>query len=382
MHNERSAPDFHWIFIEPFKFYRSNDDVCEIQTIRSKVRNMSPTSMTTPLTGTRDNEEDAVSLHEVKKVIIQPCGYTFIEGKHIAKRNASQWIYYGDPKIWDIEFEGAVRAAVDSIKRGALKSSGIIEHFEKIRHEIAGKRRELKVNEFGLRRDIQTNREWNKSYWTKMYRSHGAYGYALERAVKIPYDGKHFINTKSEDGIFWERYNFYGRGAMGSLRYGLVQGFIGCKPIPLTQYIFCSRTDDHRRVESEDWFGRSDHDYIGDNKESAIWLHTGREQIPVVLEHIKELIEKAISGDLSVIPRIHWWYVHLAPTSRGSGGIAEMVTNTLCRLHEIDLPPWREGVAPSVEVLLQPNEERFCSDYYQLFALDREKLKALFKAPE
>lgn len=347
---------------------------------------MNPTSTTTPsttTTGRRYSKEDTANLHEVKKVIVQRCENNFIEGKHIAKRNAFQWIHYGDPKIWDIEFEGAVRAAVDSIKMGALNSSSIIKHFEEVRHEIAAKRRNTKANKFGLRRDIETNKVWNKSYWTKMFRSHQAYGYALERAVKIPYDGKHFIEAKSEDGLFWERYNFYGRGARGSLRYGLVQGFIDCKPIPLTQYIFCPRTDDHRRSESEDWFGPGDHDYIGDNKESAIWLHTGREQIPMVLEHIEKLIEKVISGgDLSIIPRIHWWYVHLAPTIRGSGGIAEMVTNTLCRLHHLDLPPWREGVAPSVEVLLQPDEERFCSDYYQLFALDQEKLKALFKAPD
>ena len=346
---------------------------------------MNPIYTTTPsttTTGRRNSKEDTANLHEAKKFIIQRCKDTFIEGKHIAKRNALQWIHYGDPNIWDIEFEGAVRDAVDSIKRGTLKPSCIIKHFEEIRREIAAKRRNPKVDKFGLRRDTQTNKEWNKSYWTKMCHSHKAYGYALERAVKIPYDGKHFIEAKSEDGVFWERYNFYGRGAKGSLRYGLVQGFIDCKPIPLTQYIFCSRTDDHRRCESENWFGLGDHDYIGDNKESGIWLHTGREQIPMVIEHIEKLIEKAISGDLSIIPRIHWWYVHLAPTIRGSGGIAEMVTNTLCRLHEIDLPPWKEGVAPSVEVLLQPDEERFRSGYYQLFALDQEKLRALFKAAD
>ena len=156
-----------------------------------------------------------------------------------------------------------------------------------------------------------------------------------------------------------------------------MQGFIDGKPIPLTQYIFCPRTYDHRRYESESWFGMGDNNYIGDNKESGIWLHTGREQIPIVLEHIEELIDKAIAGDLSVIPRIHWWYVHLAPTWRGSGGIAEMITNTLCRLNGVCLPEWKQGVAPSIEVLLEPNEEKFCRNYHKLFEYEKS-LKDIF----
>ena len=101
--------------------------------------------------------------------------------------------------------------------------------------------------------------------------------------------------------------------------------------------------------------GEGDKNYIGKNKESCFWLHPDRNLIPDVIEHIDSLISKALDGDLSVIPSIHWWYVHLSPTCRGSGGIAEMITNTLCRYHNLDLPPWRDAVAPSVETLLEPN---------------------------
>ena len=305
-----------------------------------------------------------------------------IEGKHIAKRAVDQWLDYGDPKIWDVEFEAAVKDAVNSIRSNNLKSSSIITHFEEIRSDIAYKRENLKARLFGLRRDVDSGSFNSKSYYTKINRKHRAYGYALERAVKIPYDGKHFSESQSDDGKYWAGLHFYGAEARGFLRYGLVQGYLDGKPIPLTQYVFCPRTNDHKRRESESLFGVGDGNYIGNNNESGIWLHTGREQIPEVLKHIGKLIDKAIKGDLTVIPRIHWWYVHLAPTWRGSGGIVEMMTNTLCRLHNIDLPPWKEGVAPSVEVLLEPDEEKFCSNYHQLFESSQEKLKILFKVAD
>ena len=182
-------------------------------------------------------------------------------------------------------------------------------------------------------------------YYTKIHHTHLSYGYALERAIKIPYDKKHFTESKSIDCQSWQQ--IYLQAFQGyKLRYGLVQGYIAGQPVPLTQYVFCPRVYENRKYECEKWFGRHEDDYIGTNRESAIWLHTSREQIPIGIKHIEELIQKAIDGDLTVIPRIHWWFVHLAPTLRGSGGIAEMIIKTLCRLHNEDLPPWNEGIAP------------------------------------
>lgn len=345
---------------------------------------MNPTTATTSILGKRApyaRPEEAQSYEEATTIKIPKFEPT-IEGKHIAKRKADQWLDYGDPKIWDIEFESAVIDAVDSIKSGNLKLPCIIEHFEKIRSTIASKRKNPKANLFGARRDVKSHLFSCKTSFTPINRQNKAYGYALERAVKMLYDGKHYIESKSDNGEYWADNHFYGRGAEGPLRYGLVQGYIDDKPIPLTQYVFCPRIPKHRRTESEQWFGMSDINYIGDKNESGLWLHTGKEQIPIVLKHIEELITKTIAGDLTVIPRIHWWYVHLAPTWRGSGGVAEMMTNTLCRLNNIDLPPWKEGIAPSVEVLLEPDEEKFCSNYHQLFESDQEKLKILFKAAD
>ena len=304
-----------------------------------------------------------------------------IKGKHIAQRSASDWINYGDPADWDREFEIAVLTAVERIKKGSLDSRNIIKYFQEIRFQIACKRENVFAEQFGLRRDCH-EQEMMLLHYTKIYRTNPAYGYALERAVIIPYDGKYFVELKNDVGKNWSVFNYYGRGAKGRLRYGLVQGYINDKPTPLTQYVFCPKQE-QRCEESEAWFSKGDENYIGENKESGIWLHTGTEQIPFVLKHIESLIDKAIvTDDLSVIPSIHWWYVHLAPTCRGSGGTAEMITNTLCRLHSVDLPPWKEGVAPSIETLLEPNEKKYCENYHELFSSDQEKLKELFKKPD
>ena len=300
-----------------------------------------------------------------------------VKGKHIAQRSVSQWINYGNPEDWDREFEMAVLQAVKNIKKGNLDSIRFIDHFQKVRFQIALKRKNVSAENFRKRRDDYPKGH-RVLHYTDMYRTHPVYGYALERAVKLPYDGKHFLKFQSDLGRCWSKIAYKDKDDKDFLRYGLVQGYINHEPIPLTQYIFCQKQE-HTCFKSEAFFGVCDEDYIGENKESALWLHTDREQIPSVLQHIEHLIDRALNGDLSVIPSIHWWYVHLAPTSRGSGGTVEMITNTLCRLHGVDLPPWKEGVAPSIETLLEPNEEKFCANYYKLFSSNQDELKIRFQ---
>ena len=300
-----------------------------------------------------------------------------VKGKHIAQRSVSQWINYGNPEDWDREFEMAVLQAVESINEGKLGSKYLIEHFQTVRFQIASKRKNVFAEKFCARRDYYP-KNIKDLHYTDIYRTHPVYGYALERAVKLPYDDKHFLKLQTDLGKDWAHIAYNDQDAKDFLRYGLVQGYINDEPIPLTQYVFCQKQE-HTCFKSEAFFGVCDEDYIGENKESALWLHTDREQIPSVLKHIERLIDKALNGDLSVIPSIHWWYVHLAPTSRGSGGTVEMITNTLCRLHGVDLPPWKEGVAPSIEVLLEPSEEKFCANYYKLFSSNQDELKIRFQ---
>ena len=122
-----------------------------------------------------------------------------IKGKHIAQRSVSDWINYGDPADWDREFEIAVLTAVERIKKGSLDSRNIIKHFQEIRFQIACKRENVFAEQFGLRRDCH-EQEMMLLHYTKIYRTNPAYGYALERAVIIPYDGKYFVELKNDVG--------------------------------------------------------------------------------------------------------------------------------------------------------------------------------------
>lgn len=297
--------------------------------------------------------------------------------KHLAKRPVKEWSVYGrlGPGVWSQLFEQAVLEVKTRAIEEGWTAKELIPFFETKRREIAQERKTKDAEHFGLRRDRPEDDKKNYLTFTQLHSS--SYFYATEKAVALPYNGKNYLNEDNTElaQLFRKRF----RGHSDSLRYGLVQGYIDDEGIPLTQYVFCPRIKRHRRCESEDWFGKKDEFYIGKKKESAIWLHTDKKLISRVMEHIESLADKGIKGDLTVIPRIHWWYVHLAPTHRGSGGIAEMLTNTICRIHGVDLPAWEKGVAPSIEVLLEPDEERFCQNYHQLFSENRDCLKERFQ---
>ncbi|WP_354011149.1 hypothetical protein [Endozoicomonas lisbonensis] len=297
--------------------------------------------------------------------------------KHLAQRPVKEWAVYGrlGPGIWSYLFERAVSEAREKVEREGWSGKELISFFEAKRGEIARERETEDADKFGVRRDLSEDKEKNILTLTQLCSS--LYFHAMERAVSLPYDGEHFVEENDSDLIQLFRKSF--RGHQDSLRYGLVMGNIDGEGVPLTQYVFCPRIKKHRRCESEDWFSANDLCYVGDKKESAVWLHTHETLIAPVMSHIEHLVDRGLKGDMTVIPKIHWWYVHLAPTHRGSGGIAEMLTNTLCRRYGIDLPPWREGVAPSVEVLLEPDEERFCQNYHQLFSENQDYLKEVFQ---
>ena len=334
----------------------------------------SPVSVTSgeePSSPTAELVEPDRTVQDARDVSLYP------PDKHLAQRPVEEWEDYGclGSGIWSQLFEQSVLEAKKRVAEDDWTAKDLISFFETRRGEIAQKRKTKATNEFGVRRDRPEDAEKNILTSTFLYSRH--YFHGMERAVSLPYDGKNFLEKDDSDlaQLFRERF----RGHLKSLRYGLVQGYIDGEGIPLTQYVFCPRNKRHRRCESEDWFGKKDEFYLGQNRESAIWLHTDKKLISRVMEHIESLADKGLKGDLTVIPKIHWWYVHLAPTHRGSGGIAEMLTNTICRLHGVDLPAWETGVAPSVEVLLEPDEERFCQNYHQLFSENRDYLKERFQ---
>ena len=308
------------------------------------------------------------------------------ESQHTAQRG--EWLNYGNESGWNVEFEKSVNDAVTRIRHGELTPKSLISHLAGERHRIALKRENPNSEKFGARRDECPQLYFNEICYTPLRAKRNCYGYALPKAIKIEYDGNHYVDSIGENGVCWYQYLCDVRQGKVSgfennmkcefiFRYGLVQGFINQKSIPLTQYVFCPRVQPNRNAECEAFFDAFEESYIGENEESAIWLHTSVKQIEPVLSYIETLVDRAMKGDLTVIPRVHWWYVHLAPTWRGSGGIAEMLVHTLCKLHGHILLSWKEEVAPSVETLLEPNEQKYCTNYYKLFE-NGNSVKSIF----
>ena len=293
-------------------------------------------------------------------------GHESVVGKHLAKRPKEEWddiLKYGDPSVWDEEFELTVETGLLKLRHNNLKAKGLVDFCSNRRREIAIKQGDSDAYRFGVK----------TKYLIATFLSSPAYRHAISRAIKIKPNGKDYIETFNRDGLIRRE----------------TQGFIDGKPVELTALeLWRCPLKENRRFRFE-YKKKFDHaceytnEHMGKIENTfycPVWRSPdGEEAIPEIMPHIYKLIEKAIAGDLSQIPRIHWWYVQLAPVERGPGGIAEMITNTICRLHRIDLPPWAEGVAPSVEVLLEPGEERFCQNYHKLFSAGQEQLEKIFR---
>ena len=289
-----------------------------------------------------------------------------IIGKHLAKRPKDEWddtLKYGDPSVWDEEFELTVETGLLKLRHNDLDAEGLVDFCRDRRREIAEKLGDLEAYRFGL--------ETRDSIVT--FLSSPAYRHAISQAVETKPNGEDYIETYNKDGLIIRK----------------IQGFIDGKPVGLTElelWLCPLKENDLFRLRYKKFFKHActyTNDHMGKIENTfycPAWISPeGKEAIPEILPHIYKLIEKAIAGDLSQIPRIHWWYVQLAPVRQGPGGIAEMVTNTICRLHRIDLPPWAEGVAPSVKVLVEPSEERFCQNYHKLFSAGQEQLEKIFR---
>ncbi len=317
------------------------------------------------------SEEHKLRKLNVIRPEIPPQKNAEYRGKHMVQRSAEEWGFrYGDPKIWDDMFEEAVISATKKLQSENMKSKELVEYLSGKRAAIAKVRKNPCADEFGKIRPEYT------CVYTFISKNENIYGYALDRAVNIKYD-EHFSAECCPHTVTWMK-TIALQSCSKAFGYGLVSGSLQGEKIPLTQYVYIPVfAKDSLRAS----FGADPDDYVfgvRSRKETALWLHTNPKHINKVMEHIYSLIDKALSGDLTTIPRIHWWYVHLAPDHRGSGGIAEMITNSLCRLHGHDLPAWSQGIAPSVEVLLEPSEEKFCENYHKLFACGHDNLRKIF----
>ncbi|USE35472.1 hypothetical protein [Endozoicomonas sp. SCSIO W0465] len=294
---------------------------------------------------------------------------------HLVKRD--NWVQYGNPNTFNAGFRAFVNIAKESIIQKELTVKTLIESAIEVREKIEIIRNHEKAHEFGLRRyDPKSMQNYHKKYLhTPLYCK--AYSCGNKRAVELDHN-EYFINEATDEGKGFIRFLAL-IGAYPSeideIHHGVVVGNAGNEKVYLTQILTSPRIC---KYEVESFFGRFDDNYVGNEKRSALLVHTDPHQLDRGLRHVQGLIEQAMAGDLSVIPRIHWWYVHLAPTVRGPGGTVEMIIHALCAANGYYLPGWTNDIAPSIEILVEPDEDAFCQNYHKLFEAHQDALQMLF----
>ncbi|MBE8167186.1 MAG: hypothetical protein HAW66_02300 [Shewanella sp.] len=266
-----------------------------------------------------------------------------------------EWANYGDTAIYCNLFSKGVQIAFKGLQDKKWSASQLLYFAGFWRFFIANVRKNEAANEFGVIKQDPIHEDAH--YFTPL--ASKKYSYALkfikEKQVTKTYQSVEAYDERSKKDNTCLKRRCYETDYCSELTLKrVVVGRIGNKAIPLT----------------ETWIkydALSKHIITDHNPSTDCWVHPSEDTIPIVLPYIEALILKAIKGDLSVIPKIHWWYIHLAPVIRGPGGTIELVIHALCQLNGVNLPEWKEGVAPSIEVLLSDDENEFCKNYHLLF---------------
>lgn len=293
---------------------------------------------------------------------------------HLVKRD--NWLPYGDPDVFNSEFRLFVDRVKDSIIKRTITAEELIKKAINTRKHIEITRNNDCAEKFGLlRNNLQLVSKYPICTHTPL---NSTYSCAKQRAVALTHN-EFFINHKTKAGERFinhlsDKYKLTPL-EIDQIDYGVVVGNAGENKVYLTQIVTSPRI---KNYGIEYFFGAYYLHYVGKHKHSALIIHTDPDQLNPGLQHVQGLIDQAMAGDLSVIPRIHWWYVHLAPTVRGPGGTVEMIIHALCAAKGYYLPGWAKGIAPSFEVLVEPNEDAFCQNYHQLFEAHQEALQILF----
>lgn len=116
---------------------------------------------------------------------------------------------------------------------------------------------------------------------------------------------------------------------------------------------------------------------IGD-KGKIVWINSSIENMEVALdeaEHyfkeLRRLTRKPHSPNnlnkaLRSAAAIHWLYIQAAPILRGTAASTDMLTKVLLDMLDIDVPKWKEGLAPDLEALVTPFEQ-YVENYPNFF---------------
>ncbi|OGI01119.1 MAG: hypothetical protein A2Y25_09995 [Candidatus Melainabacteria bacterium GWF2_37_15] len=108
------------------------------------------------------------------------------------------------------------------------------------------------------------------------------------------------------------------------------------------------------------------------------WHHAPPESTLPVMKHIKKIYnglnsqkdapkdEKTLHKINKDIAEIHWYFTQLMPYRNGSAGITDVLTKTIYESLNIQVSPWKKGIAPDLEALVTPLDE-FTKNYENYF---------------
>lgn len=348
---------------------RANDGTLRkvVVTAEKKLKNSS--DHPTPSIKIPEITPETVALPVKNEQLLSPLMIRSENPNHLVKRD--DWVLYGDPDVFNTEFRLFVDRVKNRIIQKDITAEDLIEEAINTRKNIEITRNNNEADDFGLLRNNLHNFCLNTPLNT-------TYSCGKQRAVALMHN-EFFINHRTREGENFINHitSEYGLSPfeINNIHSGVVVGHAGDNKVYLTQILTSPRINKSGMYY---YFGRYDEHYVGRGKRSALIIHTDPDQLIPGLQHVQGLIDQAMAGDLSVIPRIHWWYVHLAPTVRGPGGTIEMIIHALCAANGYYLPGWAKNTAPSIEVLVEPNEEAFCRNYHTLFEAHQGALRMLF----
>ena len=76
--------------------------------------------------------------------------------------------------------------------------------------------------------------------------------------------------------------------------------------------------------------------------------------------------EETLRHTTEQIAEMHWWLAHSMPYCRGSAGIADMFSKVLFDATGIEVPCWKNGLAPDMEAFITPLSE-YKEQYHHFF---------------
>ncbi|MBE8168667.1 MAG: hypothetical protein HAW66_09920 [Shewanella sp.] len=284
---------------------------------------------------------------------------------HLAKP-PEDWSSYSDrPNTFNKLFTVSMYLIGLGLKNLNWKGKELLAFCQSFRRFIEETRNDLNANEFGFTKSRPISQPLTKCYATSISHSR-FYKYCLPSVFNIKLQDSYQLISQYEDNVQTNPSSYRPRAIYNESLFSVVGlacfvvvGVIEGKKIPLTEVAITPRN--HFSMLKED------NTPAPKNIKACRWIHPNRKYHHIVMPHIHDMIDQAMKGNLSLIPHIHWWYIHLAPILRGPGGTIEMLIKSICQSHGVELPEWKIGIAPSIEVLLEPNEAVFCQNYHRLF---------------